>query len=72
MSKIANIEINSWGQGGFVCNGSFNDMEIVSTRIFTEYGDALKEMQRQILKEIIRYENNIGNRPPRSFYTNGL
>lgn len=67
MNQIAHISIDAWGKHGFVVVGSFNDMEIVSSRIFIEYGDALKEMQRLLLREIFRYENNINNRPVGEF-----
>lgn len=67
MSQIANVEINSWGIGGYIVAGTFRDLQIISARSFTNYGDALKEMQRQILREVLRYEtgnNSDFNRKP--------
>lgn len=72
MARIADINIDSWGRHGFIVNGSFNDMQVVSTRIFTDYGDALKEMQRQLLREIFRHETHINHDPSGIFHWDEL
>lgn len=57
MSKIADIYIDSWGDE-FIVSGYFGDMTVVKTRAFKTYEEALVEMQRQVLREKLRYETN--------------
>ena len=72
MSIIASLEIATWGKDNYIVLAQFNEVQSASNRTFTDYKDALKEMQRLLLREILRYETSTNVNPNRPFDWNSL
>lgn len=58
MSQVVTVSINSWNDR-FVVNGAFGNLGIVSSKEFSNIQDALKELERLIAREVVRYEAGI-------------
>lgn len=55
MSTVASIKIESWG-GKFVVVGEFGHMTAIPRHEYDTYGEALREMSKILMREVMRYE----------------
>lgn len=66
MSTLASVRIESWG-GKFVVVGEFGRMTTIPRHEYDTYGEALREMSKILMREVMRYELNTGRNIDRNF-----
>lgn len=57
MSTIASVRIETWG-GKFLVVGEFGRMTQIPRHEYDTYGEALREMSKVLMREVLRYEAN--------------
>lgn len=55
MSTVTSLRIETWGDK-FVVVGEFSRLTSVTPHQFNNYGDALRELSKILMREVLRYE----------------